>query len=207
MADLDKISAYYDGLVQRYGYSPRARDSSGELLLNTRYRVLSEALDLSGTRVLEVGCGFGDLGMFIQARYKNVRYVGIDISRSMVETGRMIHPNLTLCHADLLSWEATGKFDVVLAQGIFYLMGEDAENKMNRLIDRMFALAEKAVAFCTLSAWAKRREENEFYADPLRTLKMCQTLTPRVVLRHDYLPNDFAAYLYRLSPCASGGGW
>ena len=207
MNDTERIAGYYDRLVERYGYSPLARDSSRESLLEIRYRVLSEVLDLSGKRVLEVGCGFGDLGKFIHARFKNVAYVGIDISRSMVETGRQIHPNLTLHHADLLSWKPTGQFDVVLAQGIFYLLGEDAENKMNRLVARMLSIAEKAAAFCTLSTWAETCDEHEFHADPLRTLQMCHTLTPHVVLRHDYLPNDFAAYLYPQSPCASGGGW
>lgn len=207
MNDTERIAAYYDGLVERYGYSPQARDSSRELLLEIRYRVLSEVLDLNGMRVLEVGCGFGDLGNFIQARFKNVGYVGIDISRSMVETGRQIHPNLALHHANLLSWKPTGQFDVVFAQGIFYLLGEDAESKMERLIERMFGLAERAAAFCTLSMWAERRDKDEFYVDPLRTLQICHTLTPHVVLRHDYLPNDFAAYLYRSSPYASGGRW
>ena len=121
-----------------------------------------------------------------------------------METGRQMHPKLTLHHADLFSWEPTGRFDVVLANGIFYLLGGDAEKKMDRLVERMFSLAERAAAFCTLSAWAERRNEHEFYADPLHTLRKCHAITPHVVLRHDYLHNDFTAYMYRTSPYASG---
>jgi len=195
--DTERIAAYYDRLVERHGYSVQARDSSYEPSLQARYRVLCEVADLNGKSILEVGCGFGDLGRYIQARFGNTTYVGIDISRSMIDTGRKVHPNLALYHADLLTWAPRGRFDIVLAQGIFYLLSDDAETMMKRLIERMFSLAEQAAAFCTLSAWADSHHQNEFYADPLKTLMTCRTFTPHVVLRHDYLSNDFTIYLHR----------
>ena len=40
-------------------------------------------------------------------------------------------------------------------------------------------------------------EPGEFYADPVQTLSWCHTLSPFVVLRHDYHSRDFTVYVYK----------
>lgn len=202
--DARRIGAYYDRLVDAYGHSPLACDARAECSLAIRYRVLSEVADLSDKRVLEVGCGFGDLGTYLVNRYPGVSYYGIDVSERMIEVGRSVHPTLDLRHADLLNWDPVEEYDVVLAQGIFYLLGQDAETKMSRLISRMFELAGEALAFCTISSWATEGDPGEFRPDPVRTLACCKQLTTSLVLRHDYLQNDFAVYAYRASAATKG---
>jgi SAM-dependent methyltransferase len=207
--DRDRIAAYYNNLVEQHGYSVEARDSTREELLLARYKVLNGVANLAGKRVLEVGCGFGDLGAYLQANAPGVQYVGIDISARMIDEGRKVHPNLDIRHADVLSWKPEHSFDVVMAQGIFYLLGEDAERKSLKLIATMYELATEAAAFCTLSGWAENKHPGEYFADPVATLGFCRTLTKWVVLRHEYLPNDFCIYLYRqaqflASPRAGG---
>jgi hypothetical protein len=68
---------------------------------------------------------------------------------------------------------------------------------MQSMIERMFALATRAVAFNSLSTWSSDQQAGEFYADPLQTVQFCRELTPWVVLRHDYHPRDFTVYLYK----------
>jgi SAM-dependent methyltransferase len=202
--DARRIGAYYDRLVNAYGHSPLACDASAESSLAIRYRVLSEVSDLTDKRVLEVGCGFGDLGAHLVNRYAGVSYCGIDVSGRMIEVGRSVHPTLDLRHADVLDWDPVDEYDVVLAQGIFYLLGQDAEAKTSQLISRMFELAGEALAFCTISSWATKGDPGEFRPDPLRTVAFCKQLTTRLVLRHDYLPNDFAIYAHRASAATKG---
>ena len=197
--DRDRIAAYFDRLVNIHGYSVQARDLSRERSLLLRYEALSEIADVRGRRVLDVGCGFGDLGAFLLSREggNSIDYTGIDISARMIEEGRAAHPGLRLHCGDLLEMPSEQQFDVVLAQGIFYLLGEEAESKAFKMIARMFDLAKVAVGFCTISSWAEKQDPVEFYADPLRTLDFCRKLTPAVCLRHDYLPNDFLIGMYR----------
>jgi SAM-dependent methyltransferase len=202
--DARRIGAYYDRLVDTHGHSPLACDASTGSSLEVRYRVLSDVVDLTDKRVLEVGCGFGDLGAYVVDRFSGVSYLGIDVSERMIEVGRSVHPTLDLRHADVLDFDPAESCDVVLSQGIFYLLGEDAEPKMTTLIARMFDLASEALAFCTISAWAQRGDPGEFRPDPLRTLEFCRQLTTSLVLRHEYLPNDFAVYMYSSSPTAEG---
>lgn len=193
----ERIAQYYDRLVDRYGHDPRACDASSAAALIIRYKVLSEVCDLNGLSVLEVGCGFGDLGVYLRTEYPSVRYAGIDISPRMVEEARRCHPDLDFRCGNALNLNEEERFDVVLAQGIFYLLREDAEAQAQALIRKMFVIATKSVAFSAISSWAIRKTAEEFYMNPSQVLDWCGVLTSKVVLRHDYLPNDVALYLYK----------
>jgi hypothetical protein len=123
--------------------------------------------------------------------------MGIDVSSRLIDLARKNDPGLDVRVADVRDIEGAQTFDVVLAQGIFYLLDEDPETEMAALIRRMYDLADHALAFTTISAWGNRRDPSEFHADPLRTIALCREMTPRIVLRHDYHPGDFAIYMYR----------
>ena len=196
-AALDRIGGFYDGLVAQYGHDPRACDYGRAESQRVKFAVLAQAIPLAGKRVLDIGCGFADFADYLAGGPGEVEYVGIDVSPAMIAQARRLRPHLDLRRLDVLAEDPGGRFDLVTANGIFYLLGGEAEPIMQRLIARMFELCREAVAFTSLSAWADDRERGEFYADPARTLDFCRGLTPHVTLRHDYHARDFAVYLYR----------
>ncbi len=63
-----------------------------------------------GLRVLEVGCGLGDL----LAAVKPARGVGVDFSPAMIALARERHPELDFQVADAAEYAATEKFDYML---------------------------------------------------------------------------------------------
>ena len=63
-----------------------------------------------GLRVLEVGCGLGDL----LAAVKPARGVGVDFSPAMIALARERHPELDFQVADAADYASTEKFDYVL---------------------------------------------------------------------------------------------
>lgn len=191
-----EISTYYDNLVRRYGHDPRACDYGRPESQMVKFRVLAEVMDLSEKTILDVGCGFADLADYLNNRYKRVSYTGVDLSPEMIREAKALHPDLDLRQFNILNDEI-GNFDVVTANGVFYLLGEDAPELTRRLISRMFGIAHKVVAFNSLSSWAPSQETGEYYADPLELLDFCRSLSSRVVLRHDYHRRDFTIYLYK----------
>lgn len=193
----EQIAARFNGLITAYGDDPKALDYGSWASQRARFRALAEVLPLNGRRVLDVGCGYAGFYDYLVDRYGPVQYEGVDISPQAINKARRRHPSLSLRVLDILEEDPGEPYDFVVANGVFYLLGEDAFEIMSALIRRMFELARRAVAFTTLSAWAERRTPGEFHADPLRTLAFCRTLTPRIALRHDYLPHDFAVFLYR----------
>ncbi|MGH2885576.1 MAG: class I SAM-dependent methyltransferase [Solirubrobacteraceae bacterium] len=195
--DEERIAVYYDRLVERYGHDPRAVDAPSRESLDIRHAVLAELADMSGKSVLEVGCGFGDLGASIRERYDRVTYRGIDLSPRMVQEGRRVNPGLELEVGNVLDLPGAEAYDFVVAQGIFYLLREAPEERMREIVTRMFTLASEAIAFTAISAWAAERNPDEFYVDPRVALELGHSLTRSVVLRHDYHPGDLALYLYK----------
>jgi SAM-dependent methyltransferase len=193
----DRIAEYYDQLVQRYGHDPRACDYGKPESQQVKFKVLSEVGSIRGRTILDIGCGFADFAVYLSAQFPGVHYSGIDLCASMIERAQRQHPELDLKIGNILEASPGAHFDFVTANGIFYLLGDDAWLTMKSLIERMYSLANLAVAFNSLSSWASGQEKGEFYADPLQTVEYCRTLTPWVVLRHDYHPRDFTVYMYR----------
>ena len=192
-----QIASYYGDLVDKYGHDPRACDYGRAQSQEVKFRVLTDAMPLDNCHVLDVGCGFADFQRYLTRRFSRLRYSGIDICPAMVTEALRIDPRLDVRVANLLDCPFNEQFDLVSANGILYLLGDNAWPIMQSLITRMYALARHAVAFNSLSAWATDKESGEFYPDPLLVVEFCRTLTPWVVLRHDYHPRDFTIYMYR----------
>lgn len=192
-----RIADYYRELIWKYGHDPRACDYGRAESQLIKFRVLSEVTPLAQCSVLDVGCGFADFARFLDDRSPGVQYTGIDLCPEMINQGKLSNPGLDLQVANIAEVVLDRSFDVVVANGIFYLLGEQAMGLMQHMIERMFSLATRAVAFNSLSAWTRDQAPGEFYADPLHTLEFCRGLTPWVVLRHDYHPRDFTVYLYK----------
>ncbi len=194
----ERIASYYDDLVARYGHQPRAADYGRAESQRIKFDVLSEILLPTDRTLLDIGCGFAEYARFLADKGCGVSYTGLDLSKKMIDEARASQPGLDLRVANVLDDDVvTGSFDVVSANGIFYLLGAEAWELMQRLVQRMFALANRAVAFNSLSAWAPDQETGEFYADPARVLDFCRQLSTRVALRHDYHRRDFTVFLFR----------
>lgn len=190
------ISTYYDDLVERFGYGYQACDYGREESQLVKFRVLASAVDYSNRAVLDVGCGFADFARYLQTRFRNTHYTGLDLSPAMIECARRNNPTLDLRLKNVLDI-TDEQFDVVTANGIFYLLGREGRVMMRSMIEHMFNLSREVLAFNSLSSWCIDQESNEFYADPIETLTFCRSLSPLVVFRHDYHSRDFTIYLYR----------
>jgi SAM-dependent methyltransferase len=193
----DDIARFYDRRVDEFGHDVRACDYGREESQRIKFEVLSEVLPVDGLTLLDVGCGFADYASYLEERFPALRYTGIDISPRMVEEARRLHPGLDIRLGNILEGAVQEDFDVVTANGIFYLLGAEAPELMRCIVGQMFGMARLAVAFNSLSAWAPDREPGEFYANPTETVGFCGTLTRWVSMRHDYHPRDFTVYLYR----------
>ncbi len=198
-ADDEINRGFYQSLLARYGDSHQALNWGSVHSQQRRFEVLAGAGIATGESLLDVGCGLGDLYAWLQSRHPEVAYTGMDLTAAMIERARQRFPDARFIRGTLLEGTALGgdEFDRVAASGIFYLRKQDPETYLQRTVRAMFARARKSVAFNTLSTWTTRRDAGEFYADPARVLDFCRTLTPYVVLRHDYHPGDFTIYLYK----------
>jgi SAM-dependent methyltransferase len=191
------IATFYNQRVMQFGYDHRACDYGRAVSQTKKFEVLSAALDHSDQSILDVGCGFADYADYLSERYLNIKYTGFDLSSEMIGKAKCRLPELDLRVVNLLEETDGTQYDIVNANGIFYLLGDQAPKLMQDLVTAMFQRCKKAVTFNSLSLWAPERDSGEFYANPAEVVEWCRKLTPWVTLRHDYMPHDFTVYLYR----------
>jgi SAM-dependent methyltransferase len=191
----EEVVRYFDQRLAAHGPTVQAVDWGSPASQRARFEVLAAVGPLAGSRVLDVGCGLGDLWPYLQSVAPSAQYEGWDLNPRMVAAAAARFPGVTFRAQDVTAADAPAeRFDWVLASGLFYLRDETF---LAAAVERLFARCRRGVAFNTLSAWAERQTPGELYAEPARVLETCGRLTPRVTLRHDYLPHDFTVYLYR----------
>jgi SAM-dependent methyltransferase len=193
---VERLRRHYAPLLARHPADHRGVDWGSAEGQRRRFEVLAEVASFEGASVLDVGCGLGHFSDFLRDRRVSAHYRGIDLLPEMVEAARLRAPAGRFERARLED-QPSESTDFVLASGVFTFADEAA---LRRDVAEMMRVARRAVAFNSLSAWASQAVPGEFHADPAATLAWCRTLTPWVVLRHDYHPGDFTVYLYRARP-------
>lgn len=195
----DRTRRTFTDLIAEHGYTIEGLDYAGHEGQRRRFEVLTGGIDLDGASVLDVGCGFGELADFLEERGGAVQYHGIDITPASIDGARARRPDLDVRVANVLELPAEPTYDVVVANGIFYLVdAADPAEVMAELVAKMWSLTTGSLAFTSLSAWGPAGgDADEFHADPAEVLDRCRQLTPWVSLRHDYHVRDFAVFLHR----------
>lgn len=190
-----RVRAHYLPLLARHGITSRAVDyhHAGNHL--ARFVILAGIEDIRHASLLDVGCGVGHFAIWLKENGFEGDYTGIDLIPEMVERARETTPDMRFEQADILTADGRFRADYVMSSGIFHL--GDAPH-MHRVIAAMWDACDRGVAFNSLSAWDETGSQRDFFqADPLETLAFCRTLTPHILMRHDYLPHDFTVFLYR----------
>lgn len=194
--DLRNIKLY-QSLLAEHGNSFRSLDWGSRESQMRRFEILADIGISAGDSVLDVGCGLADLYEWLQKNKPGVNYSGIDITPEMVMRAKARFPDVDFSNATIFDLKnSKNAYDYVVASGIFFFRKESPMDYMVRVINSMFRISRKGIAFNSLSAWSKDRTDGEFLADPCEVINYCRSLSPFVRLRHDYHAADFSVFLY-----------
>ncbi len=195
----------YRQKFKEFGVSPQALQWKSKGAAHQRFRQFWAEIDFDNKNVLDVGCGFGEMGNFLTKRYKNVKYKGVDIMPEFIENGKKKYPQLDLEIDDYFGHPKPESFDVVLCSGAlnsnFGTSEENIEFRKNA-IKVMFEHTDNVMAFNMLGGHPAPLnddlESNIWYSDSMEILEYCMSLTRRVIMRHHYHPTDFTIFMYKV---------
>ncbi len=194
--DPKKILDFYEDSFAKYGNDPRSVHWSGEISQNARFEVLSKIAPLDSKKILDAGCGIGDLYKFFLSKKISVDYTGIDIVPAFIERARERFPEARFILAEMGS--ATEQYDYILASGAFTILADGIDKDYYfSLIRDMFSHAKIGFAFNMLNAATNPADETYLSYDIDEVVRFCKTLTDKVVVIDGYLPQDFTVYMYR----------
>ena len=193
--DKQKIIESYNVSLEKYGYDPRSLQWSKDRQ-SIRFGVLSEIGNLINCSILDVGCGFGDLYGFLIKKGLNIKYTGYDINPNLIKVARGIYPDIHFEVKDIEEEDIDERFDWVFASGVFNKKISDSKLWMQNMLIEMFKLSNKGVATDFISSYVDFEDKGSYYVRPEEIFSFSKTLSRRVVLRHDYMPFEFCAYIY-----------
>lgn len=207
---LAAVTAHYESTLATHGVTSKGvdwKDDAGHHLRHKQFlRLIEGEPDAS---ILDLGCGYGDFLSFLRAHGHRGRYVGYDISASMVEAARARHgegPD----RAFLVGAVPSQKEDYAIGSGILNVIrGADAQvwlAYVNDTITTLAAASRLGFGFnmLSLNSDPERRRADLHYADPSATLASCiQRFGRHAALLQDYGLWEFTLLMRHPSQTAS----
>jgi len=191
-----KIFEYYQSLFEQYGFDPKSVGwGSKKGKQSSRFDILCQIGNLSNSSILDVGCGFGDLFVYLHYRGIKIRYHGVDINPNLVEMGKKLYPGLLLEQRDFEKKKFQKKFDWVLASGI--TSHGSTYPHLTKIMKEMFRICKRGFAMNFVSDKVDYKVKGLFYSSPEKFLSITKSITNRFVIRHDYMPYEFTLYVYK----------
>ena len=183
--------------LKRHGYHPNALYWSGQDIQEIRFKVLADIGIQAGDAVLDVGCGFGDFKRWSEAQACPLHYTGIDLSPDLLQEARQLHPDAAFLAGDLFDMDfSEASFDWVILSGALNEQLHDDSAYAFRVIERMYELCRKGVAFNMLDA--RHLVAHDLHSQmPDHVLEHCRQLCPKCSLHESYLKNDFSVYMLK----------
>ncbi len=190
---------WYAEKVRAYGYDHRGLGFGNKSSQDKRFEAMLQLGDFDGSRLLDVGCGFGDFLAYLNDRGIDPVYTGLDICEPMIERCRERFDPATgrFLAGDVLDFQLDEHYDYVVASGLFGLDSPGARDRIRPTLERMFGWARIGLACNFLSTRSPSPAEARIYVDPTRALDAALSLTAAARLDHTYLPNDFTLFLYK----------
>jgi SAM-dependent methyltransferase len=197
-----EITRFYENHIRRFGYSYQALGFGRRSSQEKRFASALGLGSFHGKRLLDVGCGFGDLLSWLNARGIEPRYTGIDICKPMIDRcrKRFAGTGARFMIGDALTFVTDEPYDYIVASGIFGYNAKDTRQRVQPTLERLFDLTRIGMSVNFLSRCAVTRSPGRLYLHPADVLQFALKLTPAVRLEHTYLPNDFTLCLYRQPP-------
>lgn len=195
---IKKNVKYYDKRVEKYGNSHLSLNWGSKESQLKRFEILSLIGNLHQKKVLDFGCGLGDLYSWFKENKNELNYTGIDISPEMIKQASSRFPEGQFLIQDIFSVPLQEDFfDYILMSGIFTYT-----NKFffERCIELLFPKCKIGLGFNLLGEFDKSDKGNENYefSQSLeQTLIFCNKITKKIVFHDDYHPRDFTVFLYK----------
>lgn len=195
-AERDAIIKRYEQRLQQHGKSAQALGWKDQKQQWLRFDMLSQIAPLAGTKILDVGCGFGDFYIYLKEKGINVDYVGYDIVPSLLDIAREQASDARFELRDITTEAPTETFDYVFSSGILNHKIEDNLAFARTLIAKCFKCATKGTAINMMTSYVDFCDDYLYYYSPEEMFSFVKSLTRFVTLRHDYALYEFTLHLY-----------
>ncbi|MBI5847742.1 MAG: class I SAM-dependent methyltransferase [Nitrospirae bacterium] len=199
MDELSKeyVISFFDKNLQLHGDRPEAVrwSDQGQRL---HYECLLDIGRLDQAKILDFGCGKGDLCQFLADRGIEVDYTGYDINEKLISLAKTKHPSARFRVFDLACDTLAEDFDYIFLCGVFNLRMAGLDEDIRNTLTRLFQHCRRGLAFNALSDLNPKKDFELYYTSPQDIFGFAvRNLSPFVALRHDRILYDFTMFIYK----------
>jgi len=191
-----ELLSFYNRHLKDFGDAPQAVRWTPEGQRRRYETLLKIAGDFSGKKILDFGCGKGDLYEFIKERDISINYCGIDVNENLIKLAKSKYPETEFIAVDLEESEFERVFDVIFICGVFNLRIAGIEESMKNVLKKLFRLCKEALHVNLLSYYIAQRNVELFYVKPEEIMKFAITELSRSVTLM-YEKEDIFLSVYR----------
>ena len=198
---MKKIVELYSEAYRKHGRSPAS------LLIPKgrqyeRFKALTAPMHGEGFSVLDFGCGFGDLKSYLDARFRNVRYTGADITPQFIEECRKIHGAETDFRVIDQYTNICDQFDYVVISGAFNTLYTETREQhwemVKSILRHLFSCTRKTFAFDFMIDDVDFTSPGAYHQNPIEVYSFAvRELSKRLTLDRSYMPFEFAIIVHR----------
>ncbi len=193
-----EMNAYFSAKLDEYGPVPQGVDYNSRESQELRFEQLVKVIEKPGGFTLnDLGCGYGALFAYLNARYRNFVYSGVDVSEAMIKAAQNLHA-ASLNARFAVAAEPASQADYVIASGIFNIRFGRSDADWSRHIadtlDVMHRTSCCGFSFNCLTSYSdpEKMRSDLYYADPCFWFDLCKRrYSKKVALLHDYELYDF----------------
>ncbi|MBI5073764.1 MAG: class I SAM-dependent methyltransferase [Nitrospirae bacterium] len=189
--------SFFDKNLQLHGDRPEAVkwNAKGQRL---HFQSLLDIGQISGRKILDFGCGKGDLLQFFTDCGIHVDYTGYDINENLISLAQKKYALGKFRVFDIGKDSLDEDFDYIFLCGVFNLKISGLDEIIAKTLASLFRHCRLGLAFNALSALNPRKDFELHYTSPEELFSFAvKTLSPYVALRHDRMFYDFTLFIYK----------
>ena len=186
----------YRRKFHKYGYSPKSLGCP-KGRQNLRFDALTKYIKPSA-RVLDFGCGFGDLYGFLESNDIAIDYFGCDVMEEFLEVGKEKYPNGNFFH-NPIGKPLTEKYDYIICSGIFNCLYskdiEEHKQSIFKTMENLFTCCEKVLSIDFQSPYIDFKAPDAYHQNIDNLIKFSvDNLSRRFSIDHSYMPFEFCIH-------------
>jgi SAM-dependent methyltransferase len=137
LASSEDVRSYYDAHVagKLRGFV------EGNARVEHAWVTIEQRAGHAPARILEVGCGIGDLSWRMSRRWADSHVVGLDVSPRSLRVARKLFrdPRITFCEGPLVKGQLDGVFDLIVLVDVYEHIAHTDRRSLHEAINALLA--------------------------------------------------------------------
>jgi SAM-dependent methyltransferase len=183
---------FYDARVTSFGMSPSSVGWKDFAQQKLRFDILTSDIDLNHKKIMDIGCGFGDLINYLISKGIILEeYIGVEVSKKMLEIAKkntIAQRNTKYVNANVFKDPMDITVDIAIMSGLLNL--RQSTNSSSEILQsfllKVRPLVTEGLIFNLLTDEVDFEQPHHLHYNPSTTQLIVQNFFKDVSIKKDY---------------------